>query len=252
MTYLWVSVVTQNCASAKAGWTTGRAKILANRLLTKEPDIIYCEELYATERPLMESLLSGKYGVGSVHKGKVVFYLKTAYKKIIGSDRGFDLPNGKTAAGVKIESITTGKRINAVAAHLSWQHDYEAQRAAETKSLITQCKTQYPENRTLYAGDWNASLKFGDRTGDSVAKVMAAYGYRDLYKDVPVASRYYEEYNSANGFALPPPKDGIHLDRIFGGDVTGTAWRLDAYVPSTVSGYGSDHFAVGVTLRVPI
>lgn len=251
MSSLSVKAFTQNFASAKSGWTS-RSSILANRIFNLNPDVVFCAELYAAQRDRMVSLLSSKYHLVASYKGRCVFVKEGIYKKVSGSDKQFDLPNAKSAAGAKVQHIATGKYLNLVAVHTTWQWDRESYRAAEVKSVIGKAKVAWPHNRTIYGGDWNDSLKFGQRTGDAVGHVFASYGYRDLYNDVSTANRHNEEYNSANQFDLTPPQDGIHLDRIFGGDVRGTSWKLDHYVATHTSDYGSDHYGVEVVFNVPL
>lgn len=251
MSRVVVKCFTQNFASDKAGWTS-RSAILSNHIHALDPDVIFCAELYAAQRDRMTSLLADEYTLGSAYYGRVVYFRTTVFGKVAGSDKHFSLPNNKAATGVKVAHRATGKRLNIVAAHLTWQHDRETYRAKETEALVTKVKAAYPDNRTLYGGDWNDSLKFGPRTGDAVGKTFAAHGYRDLFNDVPLEDRKYYAFNSANQYEIPAPKAGIHLDRIFGGNVTGTFWRLDHYAPATVAGYGSDHYGVGVGVWVSL
>lgn len=252
MTTLTVTLMTQNCASAKSGWADHRCRILSDRIHTRLPDALYTVETYAAQRDRLVTALADEYHLGTAYQGRCVFYRPAVFAKVSGSDTHFDLPNSKAAAGVKVEHRTTGKRFNLVAAHLTWQHDRESYRAKETEALVTKVKAAYPDNRTIYAGDWNDSLRFGDRTGDAVGRVMASHGYRDLFKDVPETLRAYDQYNSANQFDLTPPQDGIHLDRFFGGNTTGARWRLDHYAPTTVAGYGSDHYGVEIGARITL
>lgn len=237
-------------ARGRAGWTR-RRDAMAKRILAGQPDVVCFEELYAAYRPGMSRKLTG-YRVAGVNSGKVIYTRNATFKPAKLKVWAFHLPHGKDAVGRKIMHVKTGRFVNIVGAHLSYQHSYGAQRTSEVKSLFHQAKVAFPHDPIIFVGDWNDSLERTDsRPADSAGKAFAAYGYADAFKRTH--RKYGEDWNSANQFELPPPRHGIHLDRVFvSSKVDVLSWSCYGYTPKDADDYESDHFAVGVQLRVPV
>lgn len=240
------SLFTLNAHSKYPGWVA-RAGIIALRAIRSDASFLVFAELYEKQRPALDRLLADKYVLVAVNGGRCIYARRGRWALVPDSQRDFRVgPFRKRCVGVKLRHVETGKYLNVIGAHLSWKIPDGVLRGKETKSLIAQVKAAYPANRTLYAGDWNSSRKLGVRKADQVGTEMAKRGYRDAITDV--AKPVNANYNSANRGLHPAPKDGVHLDRVFGGDLHFTSWRLDAYAPP----YGSDHFGIAVRFEFPI
>lgn len=241
-----VKLMTLNCASFKARWAL-RVLVLAARILLHRPDVLTCVELYAPRRPRLTALIARQYVCVGSYKGKVIYLHKHRHLDWHrGSLLRVSLGHGKHALAVRMFDRASGQWVVIVVAHLSWQIRYDARRDLETRRLDNKITARFLGVPVIYSGDWNSSRRKGKRKRDAVGDVFTARGLTEAY--TAAKTRAHKGWNSANRFKRPGPADGIHLDRMFGRGVEFLTWALDYYTGR----YGSDHFAIVITARIPI
>lgn len=195
--HLETSIYVQNFASKRAKWST-RVKTHAAEILAADASFVVCTELYAAQRPALTRLIKDRYQVGAVNGGRVIYYRRGRWARIGAYRNGKVGSSKKRVTGAKFAHAETGKRANIVGAHLTWQHNRGQHRRAETAGLLAWGAKTFPDNRRIYAGDFNAPAKARGRA-DEVGPIMRAKGWHDAADDVATASSY-------------------RLDRVFGGD----------------------------------
>ncbi|WP_311209374.1 MULTISPECIES: N-acetylmuramoyl-L-alanine amidase [unclassified Aeromicrobium] len=215
-----------NCASRHARWTT-RVHTLASQILGSDASIIYCLELYAERRGALTRLIGHRYVFAGVSKGRVVYVRKDRWKAVAGTDRRTVLGRAKKAiVGVKIQHVATGKRLNPIAVHLTYQLDRGAYRKEEARQIVPWALKNFPSNRLIIAGDFNTPAKARGRV-DDVGQIMAAAGYRDVAEKTTTPPEY-------------------RLLRMFVGA------SVDVDRVRTFANTGSDHRTVLVEFNVPL
>lgn len=221
------SVYVQNFASKHTGWRN-RVKVHAREILESDASFIVCTELYAAQRPYLTSRIKHRYHVAAVNGGRVIYYRKGRWARVGGYHNTTLGRYRKRATGAKLEHSGTGKRVNLLACHLTWQHDRHAHREAEALDLLAWGAKRFPDNRRLYAGDFNAPAVSRGRR-DDVGPVMRRGGYHDVAADVSTPAAY-------------------RLDRVFGGEsVEFTACRIVSHGAADAV-----HPGVAVRLRFPL
>ena len=246
-----VRVMTQNCAAFKLLWAV-RVAILVARVKVNRPDILTCVELYAARRPKMTKLLKGLgYDCVGTHMGKVIY--RRRGRGIVaheGSLLRMHLGNGKHALACRFEH-RSGTTFVVTVSHLSWQIRYDKRRHSQTHRLISMTRKRYGTTvPTIHTGDYNSSIRKGKRKRDAVGAVFKSRGFLEAF----TAARLHEceRYNSSNRFLRPPPRNGVHLDRVFGDRVQFVTWLLDYYPPRARRPfYGADHFGLVVDVLIP-
>ena len=182
------SAYVQNAASKKAGWSS-RSKVLAAHILGTDVSFVVVTELYALQRQGFARLLKSKYVEGARNGGRVIFYRRGRWipaGPAVGATLG---RSKKKAVARKFTHATEGKRVNIVAAHLSWELTAGWARKEETRALLAWSAQQFPDNRRLFFGDWNSPALSRGRV-DEVGPVMKSAGYTDACMSAPTPVSY--------------------------------------------------------------
>lgn len=180
-----------NCASRKPNWES-RSKTLAKQISASGADVVFLAEFYSAEQPRFLKKIAG-YSLATVNGGRAILILDRTMRKAPGVSglpkKGNVGPHDKRVVGVKLENRGTGKLLNVVCAHFSWEHSKGASRKSEATGLLKWAAANYRENRTFFAGDFNAPYGAKGRA-DEVGPVMTAGGYRDAGDDTQVTELY--------------------------------------------------------------
>jgi len=185
--------------------------------------------------------------------GVYIVYKSSEYMTA-GQGGHWGLGNTRWAAYQILENRTTGAKFLVVAPHLivSSAGGTDAQRAAETRSLVSQAEaydSQHGNLPIIYGGDFNSDA--GHKV-NAPYDYMTTHGYNDTY-DV-ATSRSHADFNSANGYERTPPKQHMRLDYIFtqnGIAVKSWAMLINLTHGKFVGVIPSDHNPIVANLQIP-
>jgi endonuclease/exonuclease/phosphatase (EEP) superfamily protein YafD len=223
--WLASSLFIVNAASRKAKWTS-RSSTLGKDILASGADFIICQELYSERRPLLSAQIKSKYVHAGSYNGRVIYIKRATWGRAPGTVKKAKLGRAtKEAVGVKVRHTASGKKLNLIDAHLTWEHDRGEYRKEETQQLAKWARDDFPANATIIAGDFNAPYAARGRA-DEVGLVLAGAGFRDAGGDVNAK----ESYRLMRAFVTASTK------------VTGI---------NTFATTGSDHRNVLVKFKVP-
>lgn len=241
----------QNAASDKGGFTP-RAAMIARQARRHDAHVMVNQELKSKYRPILSTALKGFMSMTSNHKN-LVHYLKDNGKGLrkVGVARKWSLGNGRYALAVRYRHRNTGLDFVLVTFHLSWEHKAWRKRKAEATTIGQKMRDTWPTLPWVAIGDANDAHKdTKTRPDDTTCDVLEAFGFHDLYYDVPADRRKREQYNTANQGKNPPPSSGVHIDRFFGSaSVKGRTWENDVLEEMT-GNPAFDHWGQAMTVRI--
>lgn len=220
---------------AMGPWKGDRVNDLAAYILKHKPDYVGAVELYAADRPLLDSLIlgtePGTYARIGVKGGRVAYLLRGS-GVVVGGSVWTDLLPGKGTKYALARKIrfSQGAVGNLSVGHLSYETSAMGvqKRAKEAPAWIAWVRKRFPTDFDLYMGDVNSPAGATTRP-DDVGPIFAAYNLRDLRHDTKVSVG----------------KGRYHLIRLFGGLV-----KAKSITTEPVS--FSDHSVVHATVTIPI
>jgi endonuclease/exonuclease/phosphatase family metal-dependent hydrolase len=225
----------------------GARKAAQARLITRAaPDAIAIEEGAAQighrkhsprQVDTLRKALGGAYALAHTeippghphfHRTGVYILYRKATWKAVGKGGHWGLGNHRWAAHQVLRNRQSGARFLFVATHLRPNpgRANDVLREHETEQLV-QRGHQLAARKgipVVYAGDFNSAP---DRRHafNAPAKVMHAHHIADAYN--VAQSRQYAHFNTANGYARRPPRDGMRIDYVFAPQGVGVkSWRL--------------------------
>lgn len=195
---------------------------------------------------------------GYLRTGRYILYRKSTYA-LSGAGGHWEIGTTtarRWAAYQVLENRITGARFLFVSVHLSYLSgaDGDAQRQAESKSLISQASAYAADQKVpvVYAGDFNS------HEGSNHAFDGPGIAFRDVHATdaFEVAqTRTNARYNSANQNRRRPPADGRSIDHVYAPPgVALRSWRLwleltDGAFTGTIP---SDHNPLSVEVTLPL
>lgn len=237
------------------GWTTSvegyggvrQVDDLAKLITDSSGQAVYA--LATTEVPPTEH--------GYFRTGRYILYKKSTYATY-GAGGHWDIGTSTTprfAAYQVLANRTTGARFLFVSVHLSYRSgsDGDTERAAETKSLISQASL-YARDRSLrvvYAGDFN-SHEGSNHPYDGPGVVFRDAHINDAWQ--VAQTRVNAAYDSANQNLRTPPAYGRSIDHVYApAGVALRNWRLSLELTDGkfVGTIPSDHNPLTVDVSVP-
>jgi endonuclease/exonuclease/phosphatase family metal-dependent hydrolase len=254
-----------------APWSE-RGPAVAKLIDQADPDVVGIQEaaswVAAVKGPRqidsLTSILDGAYTLADteippsqphfVRTGVYILY-KTATYQAIGSGGHWNLGDTRWAAYQILQNRATGASFLFVSAHLldAAGVGADAQRAAETKSLLSQAGNYAASAGVpvVYVGDFNSDQCLR-HSYNAPAIAMRMAGFADAFDVAQTRTR--ARYNTAENYKRTPPKNGARIDYVFAAPgVAVQSWGLvmDLAHGSFVGTIPSDHNPLVSNVVIP-
>lgn len=219
-----------------------RSKILGTEIATSKPSILFAQECYTAVRPILQRRLPKYLHLVGTNNGKVIWIDPDIWHFKRASVTSFGLGNGKAAVATLLRHRATGFEQVVSTGHLSFKPNEGARRIDQMERWAERLQKEWPDLPILAGGDLNDFRP----ANAGVRREAKRHGLRD--PKVDLASVMHGQFNSYNGYKVPPLKRGEHIDGfLITEELKATRLRVDTIPAKSKKDYGSDH--LGMELR---